>query len=550
MSARSRTLTACIALALLAPTAAEAAPSSCVPRPSVLPSTLYVANVSGLTVDEQLMFAALEGIVNRRGPRIYLEGEVSDTTSATWLSDGVVPMPTETVRPYDLLTRFASSVRGLVVWDPHLSADTQNVATTIAGRENLLPVSPALVASLKAAPYNLRVRVDLRREHFASRAQAYDWALARFGWPRTRVLAWLSGDRNGLRDLLVACHGFVFQADPELDSGLVQRILDTYPSETPVFGYPCLDDRIYKSTTVPACEPFGVGEISRSGKFLIPTDLAVNLSVHAAFPATAESPVWDDHVQTPDPTKTYVTFVISDGDNVGYNEEYLQGTQWTDPAHGSIPMGISMSPWLGVYAPRIYAHYVQGMTANDALVAGPSGAGYVYPGFDPDLGSYLAQTSNLLGLDGLKAVWILDNGYAYSPSPLVVDRYVTALHPSGIFADYFGWAVPNPPATSFDGGVPVVHAVWGSCIADTLGRIQLAAASYPTRPAFVFVALDTWTMGFSSAKQVMTQLGPGYVAVRPDRFIGLLKGAGLLGTGRPTAPPIPHGSSPSSYCAP
>src|SRR5438552_10088371 len=130
---------------------APAGPSPCFRRPSTLSSNLYVADVGqprGFSTDEQLMFASLQGIVNRGGPQIYLEGEISDTTSATWLADGVVPLPTQIVQPYDLLARFASSLKGLVVWDPDLATDTQNVATTIAGAEGLLPVSPTLAASL------------------------------------------------------------------------------------------------------------------------------------------------------------------------------------------------------------------------------------------------------------------------------------------------------------------------------------------------------------------------------------------------------------------
>jgi hypothetical protein len=32
-------------------------------------------------------------------------------------------------------------------------------------------------------------------------------------------------------------------------------------------------------------------------------------------------------------------------------------------------------------------------------------------------------------------------------------------------------------------------------------------------------------MSFGEAKQVIDALGPTYVAVRPDRFVGLIKGA-------------------------
>src|SRR5205823_11626241 len=103
---------------------------------------------------------------------------------------------------------------------------------------------------------------------------------------------------------------------------------------------------------------------------------------------------------------------------------------------------------------------------------------------------------------------ILDNGYLASPSPLIVARYVRALHPSGIFADYGGWIVPNPPAVSFSGGVPVVHALWGPDVGSTVEKVRLAAASFPGRPAFVAVALITGTMGYPQAREVMRQLGP------------------------------------------
>jgi hypothetical protein len=493
---------------------------------------LLVADVGPLSADERLVFAALQGIVNRRGPRVYLEG--MDDTAATWLRDAV-PLPTQSVAPYELVTRLRTHVRGLVVWDPSLAVDTQNVATTVAGQRDLLPVSPALAGVLGAAPYRLPVRLDLRAFHFTSRAHAYEWALERLGPPsRFGALAWHGGSRHGLRDLLVARRAFVFQADPELDAALVERILHAFPMGTPVFGYVCLDDKAYATTTVPACEPVGLGEISSAGDFLIPSDLAANLTVHSSFPPVRQHPPWDDSPAPPDPTKTYVTFLVSDGDNVGYNEEYLRSHQWQDPARGSVPLGISISPWLATYAPRLYDYYVHTLRPDEVLVGGPSGAGYVYPGLDPDLDRYLRQTGRLLSLAGLRTTWILDNGYAASPSPVTIERYVAALHPAAIFADYFGWIVPNPPAVSYAGGVPVLHALWGgspvppgyTVVDATAGKIQLAAAAFGGHPAFVVVALNTWEMGATQAMQVMQKLGPSYVAVRPDRLVGLLRAAG------------------------
>jgi hypothetical protein len=485
--------------------------------------------VGPLSPDERLVFAALQGLANRQGARVYLLG--LDDTAPTWLPD-IVRSPTQSVAPYDLIPIFRADIQGLAVWDPVLAVDTQNVATTMAGLENLLPVSPVLAAKLSAAPYNLPIKENLLGR-FSSRAAAYTWALQNLPLNRLTVLAWLGGPRHGIRDWIVAKQGFVFEADPEQDQDIVRQILAAFPYETPVLGYPCLGDPFSQQSGIPICEPIGVGEVSNSGKFFIPTDLAANLTVFSWSKAVQEYPVWDDQPIAPnlpaDVGKTYVAFVVSDGDNVGYSEEYMRSHQWADPARGTIPLGFTVSPWLQVMAPEIYDYYAQSLKPDEVLVDAPSGAGYVYPGIDPDLNGYLLQSKPLLQLAGLRTAWILDYGYGTSPSPLTAQAYVEALHPSAIFTDYYGWITPNPPAITFSEGVPVIHALFGgyvpgNAVSSTVEQIRSASASANTQPALVLVALNTWAMGATEAKQVMAQLGPSYVAVRPDIFVGMVKG--------------------------
>src|SRR5690348_15816387 len=47
------------------------APAPCSPRPRTMAATLDVADVRSSSTEEQLLFAALQGIVNSDGPRIY-----------------------------------------------------------------------------------------------------------------------------------------------------------------------------------------------------------------------------------------------------------------------------------------------------------------------------------------------------------------------------------------------------------------------------------------------------------------------------------------------
>src|SRR5690606_23298188 len=98
-----------------------------------------------------LFVTALQGIVNRERPRLYLsyiherDGQRRNVDEY-WLqnlrADGEWLAHYEIVRTdklLDLISYFADDVRGVVAYDPNVPATT-NVATTVAGIENLLPV--------------------------------------------------------------------------------------------------------------------------------------------------------------------------------------------------------------------------------------------------------------------------------------------------------------------------------------------------------------------------------------------------------------------------
>jgi hypothetical protein len=500
--------------------------------------TILVADVSSLSPPDQITFTALEGIVNRARPQVYLEGLKNgqdfenDTAAPLWLRDAVPMVPRRTT-PDALLRQFHSAVKGLVIWNPAMAVDTQNVATTLAGIDDLLPVSPNQAATLTRAPYGFKVVEDLRREHFTSRIQAYSWVLDRNKSTHFAFPAWLGGPRNGrstqpgLRDWIVAKRGFAFEANPMTEPDVVHLVLSAFPPMTPVFGYPFFDDALYQRTGIALGEPIGVGEISRAGDFLIPTADATNLSALNHFSAPRPHPKWNDATRAPNPNKTYVCFLLSDGDNVGTDETVLRTLHWNESARGSIAVGTSMSPWLRVLEPTVYAYYVKTMTPADSFVASPSGGGYAYPSQMPDLAQYLNSAATMMNAAGLHAVWILDNGYVSSPNTATIDQYVKVLHPSIIFTDYTVLPSSNPtepPPLYFVGGTPVIHAIWSVDVQSTVSVIK-ATAGTPGRPSFVFIGLSAWSMSYAKAAAIMRQLGPSFQAVTPDTFAGLLRGS-------------------------
>lgn len=98
--------------------------------------------------DEAHAVATLQGLVNRRGPRLYLRYVVCDgrnvddwwleklTGPGEWLA-GAARRPVASLE--ELVTLFRDDVAGAVVYDPRVPA-TSNVASALAGAENLVAV--------------------------------------------------------------------------------------------------------------------------------------------------------------------------------------------------------------------------------------------------------------------------------------------------------------------------------------------------------------------------------------------------------------------------
>ena len=110
-----------------------------------------------------------------------------------------------------------------------------------------------------------------------------------------------------------------------------------------------------------------------------------------------------------DASRVYVSFTISDGDNLQYIQHRML-QRWQDPARGSFPLGWTISPVLSQAAPAMAAYYVRTATANDEFIAGPSGAGYMYPSQWPQqqLASFLQRTVQMMRSMNLTTLEVLD----------------------------------------------------------------------------------------------------------------------------------------------
>lgn len=150
-------------------------------------------NDSVLHYDTLKTVSALQGLVNRSGPRLiirFLDGESAsgpvnlddywmEKLKTRWLREHQI-IPSHSLK--DLLVLFSDTYAGWVVWDPEVLA-TSNVASTICGVEGLLPIrkeSP-LLAWLHEQGFEVAVTKSLAgmfdgRETGSAKCDAYLWA--------------------------------------------------------------------------------------------------------------------------------------------------------------------------------------------------------------------------------------------------------------------------------------------------------------------------------------------------------------------------------------
>ncbi|HLZ60558.1 MAG TPA: GxGYxYP domain-containing protein [Ktedonosporobacter sp.] len=514
---------------------------------------LDVYDIRGASHEAQLTIATLTGLINRPQPQVYL---LSGNDDAFWLSQALggiplssqqsmaEPAPQSGDEALDALITFhRHDIQGLVIYDPHL-ADTINIATMLAGQREGIVVSPDQVQDLQAR-YDLPILTDLRVYQWHNRLQAYHWAQQHLlSNSSARLVAGLDPIvTTGLRSFLVATRTFIYWLDsrnylPEQGEGwlserhLMQDILNSFSPGTAHLGW-FIDEGSGVSLTSEAALP-----VLASDYFL---NLEVWTSLQPLLPVTpalsslgASSPE-----VTPAANSVYVSFTLSDGDNLQYCQHRL-AQLWRDGARGSLPIGWTCSPILLQAAPVLADYYLRTRTANDELIAGPSGVGYMFPSRWPSeqFSPFLQRTGKLMQAMGMTTLEVLDTDLLHSAGlPLLSvisltgmtfgnrgrqQRFVEALAPFGLQGILSGsgvWAVSWGKVD----GMPVYHNLGlAGSVKSALTLIRTISTFYIQRPLFLNVYVLAWTMTPTDLQQVVQQLGPDYKIVLPGTLLALL----------------------------
>ncbi len=520
------------------------------------PQQLEVYDIRGASREAQLTITTMAGLINRPQPSVYLLVNPQDDF---WLKTAFPHVQHEyaTVKNDDvlgaMLSKYRNSVQGMIIYNPSFS-DSINIATTLAGQRDAIIVSPAQAQALQT-PFKLASFFDLNQFEWKTRFQAYKWAIDNLlSASSSRLVAGL--DPNGtfaLRSFLVATNTFVYWLDsrdilPDItdpfssEHKLMQQLFSKFPAGSAHLGWFIN-------------EQSGVSLTSEAAITVLASDFFSNLEVFAAIPASSPlpSPKSVPTSQTPQSDKVYVSFTMSDGDNLQYSENRMQQL-WNDNTRGSIPIGWTISPVLTQAAPSLATYYASTATTNDELIAGPSGAGYMYPSLWPsqDLPTFLEQTGQLmqqmhlsllevldftlLGSGGLQLLGdVLEIGQQISQqfsNEQLQQQFIQALAPYGVNGLLSGSGTSNLEWKLVDevsiyrnlGNINSLSGGSGaSNVSQVVSLIKNAASNMKQRPLFLNVYIIAWSMTPGDLKQVVQQLGSGYEIVTPGTLLAMIR---------------------------
>ena len=541
------------------------------------PKQLTIYDLRGASMEVLQSATTMAGLINRAQPQVYL---IFNDDDDFWLKEipGSITRETTPTSGNDvlegMLITFRNYAKGMVIYDPNFK-DSINIATTIAGQNDCIIVSPAQAEDLAGA-HNLPVHTDLRNQHWDNRSQAYDWARQNLlNGASSHAVAGLDptstdGRMAGLRSFLVANRIFVYWLDSRSsEQSLMEQIYKAFPPLAVHLGW-FID------------ESSGVKLTSNAAMPVLATDFFSNLEVWTSIPATTSMAQTKRDVpdvpavtiDSSDSSRVYISFTISDGDNLQYIQHRMLG-RWQESGHdGSFPLGWTISPVLSQAAPVMAAYYARTAKPTDELIAGPSGAGYMFPSQWPQqqLPAFLQLTEQLMRSMNLTTLEVLDmsdekiGGQPFSEilsqaaltlvnlvsttslfeavkqailitvsnlqgrrnsqlfsNPDLQARFTEALSSIGLCGILSGAGFQLPGLTFSPDGLPVYHNLGlADTIQSTIALVKNATMIMKQRPLFLNVYILTWSMGPSDIKQAIQQLGNEYEVVTPGTLLRMI----------------------------
>jgi len=471
---------------------------------------LWVIDIAPASPAEQMLALTLQGLANRRGPRVWIK---TDGMSALIL-DQLAREGTRLHAVADawaLYRLFHDEVAGAIVYQ--IGTDSVNVATSLCGPKQAVAVDESLLGSAAAA--GLKVVFDARG-YDELRAYAEFKAVFTHGVAVEQV----ESKTAHLRDYAVFRSAFTFYGLSQDDSARIVRELGP---GTFVFGWGGDENRWVQQT-------------SQGGGTGVPADWSRNLSALAQMPAALAA---RPH-RAPRPVKAgerIVAFVMSDGDNIQWMAGGFATSPafWASPRRGAFDMTWEMAPILAQVAPRALDTFYRTASAGaavDDFVTGPSGAGYSYHNALPDRAAFAGLTAQLLRESSLSVVTMLNSGGDMRQADELLDRTEVL---GVLYKDYAPYNAQRG-RIYWRNGKPAVSyrfLLWEPLRENSPEGVAAAIAKLPADPAsdpnsYAIINVHAWSFEsiggpMEAVKRTLDLLPPGTRVTTAEELITLLR---------------------------
>jgi hypothetical protein len=370
------------------------------------PKRLWVARLEDVSLSERNLFTCLQGLVNRKQPRIYYLTEEIDDLYLKYYEKKYGITHEIVADRNDLLARFADELDGYIVYDPE-NPDTRNLATALGGIRNALPIHPKQVSRLKELGLS---EIDDLRGRWKDRYEAYRWAMEKhFSECNQRILGMNCVDEphwpsrsSWQEDYIVAGNIFTFDLSASrrdrVDRELLKEIFSMVETPACLMGWRSARNNEHEL----------VGLAARHGIFVLCSISVPNLTVHTAIPKRSE-PFSQPHVGEEDvgpvEKKVYISFMNTDGDSLS-SMLHLQTGRFLEPDHGKIPYSWGFLPLAYDLLPGIAEYNFDLKLPNDYFAASTCGAAYAYPYLLPDTREYLRYSRHYMDKCGLRTAYM------------------------------------------------------------------------------------------------------------------------------------------------
>ncbi len=482
---------------------------------------------AALSLSGKAMFTALQGLVNKTKPRIILFGDVREG-NYKW-PDNLHLKITEWSDKWGLLKKYQNEISGVILYDAEKSNHYLNLASTIGGIKNALPVTPADLDSLKANGFNFPVLADLTNLTYTMPAEIYQYLYENY-WKQCtkRLLVSLSARcPNYIRDIGMASGAAFVWLDPrkEEEAIVLRKFFgDMKAGESIVIGWW-------------AEERSGIGMGASYGISTIPSDFYENASVYAGTSHNIQLPVVPKKPKLEN--KIYLAIFLSDGDNVQYCQHAMSNL-WDNKNRGEVPINWTVSPGLADFGPGLLNYYYTTATSNDFFSSGPSGLGYalIYDAHNKKWNmtksehtdAYTKFSQQYLEKSGLRVITLWDEiseqqmeiyttncRYLYGTTQEDWERSKPLQ--TIVKQDKLAF-MPNHPC--YASNIEDIYVRWAKKIKDFDG----------SKPLFLAAQGVSWKMGPENIvllKEKLEKLSPGKIVIcRGDHFFTLFNEANQL----------------------